>query len=81
MAQESLKDLSTEKLIEKEKKLKMAAGMLIGMLLVLFVLSVYLSIRQHKFNPLVAVAVALSATLPSTFSGIKQIRQEIDSRS
>ncbi len=74
-----LKDLSIEDLKNKEKSLKLLTGMLIGMLIALFVLSIYTTITK-EFTPLLIIPIALLPIVIMNFSTINKIKTEINSR-
>ncbi len=80
MKKQPYKNLTTEQLIQKAKGLKIVTGMLAGILTALFVLTLYNSITNNTFDPLLVTAIALSAILPINYMQIKNMQKEIKSR-
>ena len=68
------------KLTKQYKALKFVTGMLAGILIVLFAMTIYLSIREKKFHPLLVSPIALSAIIPINFKRMKEMRREIEAR-
>ena len=80
MKKKNLEELNTEELLKQEKALKFITGLLIGMIIVLFALIISKSIKDKKFDPLIASPIALSAIIPLNLKKIKDIRSEINKR-
>ncbi|WP_299104120.1 hypothetical protein [uncultured Tenacibaculum sp.] len=79
-----LKEKATEKLESELKLLKVSTGLLAGILSVLFIVCIYGLLTKDKgdvFSSLVVVPIALSAILPSQYSSMKKIKEELESRS
>ena len=72
---------TTEKLEKQLKALKFATGLLAGLLIVLLGVTIYSSFRDSEFNPLLVTPIALSVIIPFNYKIMKEIRQEIESRS
>ena len=78
-----LKDKSTEKLIGELKGLKIVNGALIGVLSLLFIVCVFGLITKEDnrtFMALIAVPLALSASIPLNYGNMKKIKTELDLR-
>ncbi|GAA4275167.1 hypothetical protein U6A24_17510 [Aquimarina gracilis] len=80
MKKEELQDLTIEELKKKETSLKMLTGLLAGILFVLFVVTIYTSVKNKEFDPMLITAIALSAIIPLNYKQIKQIKAEIKQR-
>jgi len=80
MGNEKWKKLSTEELIKKEKTLTFTNGVTIGIVFFLFVTTIYSSIQNKKFDPLLVVAIACAAIIPINFKNIKAMKEEISRR-
>lgn len=83
MKKENLKNKTSKKLESRLKGTKILTIALIVVLALLLVLSVY-GFMNEKNNPtfiaLIAVAIACSAVLPSQFSHMKKIKNELNRR-
>ena len=80
MKKTNLKSKTNEQLHSELKQGKSATGALVGLLIVLFSVTIYglIAIEDNTaFIALIAVAVSLSATLPLQFSSIKKIKAEL----
>jgi len=81
MKKDEIKKLSTEELVKKEKSQKMMTNLLAGVLLVLFIFTLYSTIREKEFDFMMIVPIALSAALFDSYNTIKAIRDELSNRS
>jgi len=79
MKQESLSNLSLDELKGKEKSLKMAAGMLSGMIVVMFAVGIYLFF-QNGFSVFSVLPIAFFPLVGGLFVKIKGVREEIATR-
>ena len=78
------KNKSTERLNSELKTLKMITGALIGVLTVLFAVTIYGLLTKENnstFIALIAVPFSLSAIILLNFGIMKKINKELDSRS
>ena len=80
MKKNNLKNKTTERLQSDLKGLKIVTGALAGILIVLFAMTLYNSITKKEFDPLMIVAISLSAILPLQFSNMKKIGTELKTR-
>lgn len=80
MNQEKLKSISTEDLEKKLKQTKLAIGILTGVILCLYILSIYNTINDGKFDYTLLVAIAFTFTIVSSFRQTKGMEKEIKSR-
>ena len=83
MKSQDLKEKTTETLEADLKKLKAVSGMLIGVLIVLFAVTIYGLIAvedKSTFIATTAVGISCSAMLPLQFKNIKDIKNELASR-
>lgn len=71
---------NTAELEKQLKNLKFATGLLAGILIVLFGVTIYKSITEQRFHPLLVSPIALSAIIPINLKRMRNIRQEIDQR-
>jgi len=71
---------TTLQLQKQVKNLKFATGLLAGILFVLLIVTLYISISEKRFHPLLVSPVALSAIIPINFKRIKDITIEIERR-
>ena len=69
-----------EKLQKQLKSLKFATGLLAGLLIVLLVVTLYLSVKDNEIKPLLITPIALSVIIPINFKRMKEMKQEIASR-
>ena len=79
MKKEDWSSLSTEDLNQKQKSIKSLTTMLIVILLLLFILSIYISIKKG-FTPLLVIPIALFPVVSMNLNNLKSIKKEIDSR-
>jgi mannose/fructose/N-acetylgalactosamine-specific phosphotransferase system component IID len=79
MKNENLNEISTDDLKKKEKVTRLITSVFIGMLSLLFVLSIYITIKKG-FTPLFVVALALFPVVTLNLKNLKNIRDEIESR-
>lgn len=79
MKKKDLSNLSTDFLQKKEKSIKAITGMLAITLMALFVISLYMTIRE-SFTPLLIVPIALLPILILNIKSINNINRELDSR-
>ena len=80
MAEKDLCELSTEELTKQIKKSKTMNGLLIGVLVALFAITVYQSFEEKKMNPLLVTALALMPIVFISAKKIKKMKAELDSR-
>lgn len=79
LKKQQLNNFSTEYLQKKEKSIKAITGMLAITLIALFVISLYMTIRE-SFTPLLVVPIALLPILILNIKSINNIKKELDSR-
>jgi Na+-transporting methylmalonyl-CoA/oxaloacetate decarboxylase beta subunit len=79
MKNQNLGLLDTETLLKKQRSLKVLTGMLAGMLIVLFTLTIFISIKK-TFSPLSVVPIALLPIVILNLLNLKTIKKELDSR-
>ncbi|WP_424003885.1 hypothetical protein [Maribacter sp. IgM3_T14_3] len=79
MNQESLSKLSTEELLKKYTAAKTIVWLLAIVLICSLIFFIYISIRDG-FTPLVAVPIALFATMPLNIKNMNALKKELDSR-
>jgi Na+-transporting methylmalonyl-CoA/oxaloacetate decarboxylase beta subunit len=79
MKNQNLGLLDTETLLKKQRSLKVLTGMLAGMLMVLFALTIFISIKK-TFSPLSVVPIALLPIVILNLLNLKTIKKELDSR-
>ena len=75
-----IQNKTLDQLQKEYKNLKIGTNFLAGILIVLFVVTVYSSISQKTFDPLLAVALSLGAILPRNYKKMKDLKNEIESR-
>ncbi|MBK8879853.1 MAG: hypothetical protein IPN74_15345 [Haliscomenobacter sp.] len=81
MKKEDLKNKTTERLKSELKAIKIITGALIGVLTLLFIISIYGLIAKENnstFIALIAVAISLSAILPIQFVNMKNIKNKLN---
>ncbi|MBK7475047.1 MAG: hypothetical protein IPI11_03130 [Haliscomenobacter sp.] len=81
MKKEDLKNKTTERLKSELKAIKIITGALIGVLTLLFIISIYgLIVKENNstFIALIAVAISLSAILPIQFVNMKNIKNKLN---
>ena len=84
MKEEDLTQLTTDKIEANLKEIKGVTGALIGVLVLLFAVTIYglfTSENRSTFIALIAVGVACSAILPMQFQKAKQLQKELENRS
>lgn len=79
MAKENISELKTEYLIKKRKTILTVTGMLAGMLVVLFVMGIFLSIKKG-FSALVVVPFGLLPIVILNYNEVSKINKELTSR-
>ncbi len=79
MKNENFSDLSTEELLKRQKTIKPLTILLIGTLILLFVLSLFITIKKG-FTALLVVPIALSPIAILNLNNLKNIQKEINSR-
>ena len=83
MQKEDLKNNTTERLKSELKAIKIITGALIGVLTLLFIISIYGLIAKENnsiFSALIVVAISLCAMLPLLFVTIKNIKNKLNAR-
>ena len=83
MKKEDLKKKSSETLESELKTIKTITGALIGVLTVLFAVTIYGMLTKEDnttFIALMAVAISCSAILPIQFGSMKKIKAELELR-
>ena len=65
-------EMSTEKLLEQQKTIKVVTGTLAGMLIILLILGIFLAVEQ-KLYAFIPIPIAL---LPIVFVNINNLRSE-----
>ncbi len=71
---------TTEQLIKQIKNLKLTTGLLAGILLVLFAITIYNTIKEGQFDPLMISPIALSIIIPLNIKRMREIKDEIQRR-
>ena len=79
MKNENFSDLSTEDLLKRQKTINPLTILLIGTLVVLLVLSIFITIKKG-FTALLVVPFALSPIAILNLNNLKSIQKEINSR-
>ncbi|WP_278554832.1 redox-active disulfide protein 2 [Elizabethkingia bruuniana] len=79
MKNENFSDLSTEDLLKRQKTIKPLTILFIGTLVVLLVLSIFISIKKG-FTALLVVPFTLSPIAILNLNNLKSIQKEINSR-
>ncbi|MBV6645862.1 MAG: hypothetical protein KI790_10455 [Cyclobacteriaceae bacterium] len=83
MKNTDLHNKTTEKLRSELKTTRTVTGALIGVLVVLFTVTIFGLLTKEDnstFIALMAVGISCSAIIPSQFSNIKKIKTELDTR-
>tara|TARA_B110000090_G_C12946804_1_gene279552 strand:- start:228 stop:488 length:261 start_codon:yes stop_codon:yes gene_type:complete len=83
MKEDNLKNETSEKLESELQVIKIITGALIGVLSVLFTVSIYGLITKEDnatFISLIVVAISCSAILPLQFNSMKKIKTELELR-
>lgn len=68
---------TSEQLIRQVKNLKLGTGILAGILVLLFALTLYNTIKDRQFDPLMISPIALSIIIPINIKRIREIKAEI----
>jgi hypothetical protein len=68
---------TSEQLIRQVKNLKLGTGILTGILVLLFALTLYNTIKDRQFDPLMISPIALSIIIPINIKRIREIKAEI----
>ena len=71
---------TTEQLQKQVKNLKFATGLLAGLLIVLLIATLYISVSEKRFHPLLITPLALSIVIPLNYKRARDINNEIDRR-
>lgn len=79
MKNKKLSETSTEELQKTKKSLQTITGILLGTLIVLFVLSLYITFTKG-FTPLMIMPIALLPIAILNFGTVNKINKEIESR-
>lgn len=79
MKQESLSELSLDELKTREKSLKNVAGILGGMMFVMFAVGIYMLFKKG-FSVFTVLPVAFFPLLGGMFAKIKAVKSEIATR-
>ena len=77
MKKSDYKKWPDEKLQKQLKSLKFATGLLSGLLIVLFAATLYISISEARFHPLLISPIALSAIIPMNLKRINDWKKEL----
>ncbi len=80
MNKEKLKELSLEELEKKVKTSKFGTGLLAGLILVLYIVTISSTIKNGEFDTMMIVAIALTFTVIYGFRNIKALEEEINNR-
>ncbi|RZL45199.1 MAG: redox-active disulfide protein 2 [Pedobacter sp.] len=75
MTEIKLEELSNEELLKREKMVKSVTYTLVGMLFVLFALSMFLTFKKG-FTPLIVIPIALMPIVLANLGSIKKIQAE-----
>ncbi len=81
MAKKELNELTIEELKQRAKSIKIVTWFLVVMLLVLFCMTLYQSVRDGEMQILLVVPIALLPIVLFNFGNIKKINSEVKSRS
>ncbi len=79
MKNQKLSETNTADLKKSEKSIKTITGILLGMLLVLFILSLYITFTKG-FTALLIIPIALLPIVIVNFNSINEIKKELKSR-
>ena len=80
MTQDDIKGLDQETLLNKQKSLTTSTSVLAGVLIVLFIATIYSSIREQTFDPLLVIPLAFSSILLRNYRILKWIKAEQKNR-
>jgi hypothetical protein len=79
MKDHKLSEKSIEELQKTKKNLQLITGMLVGAIIVLFSITMYITLTKG-FTPLMIVAIALLPIAVLNFGTVNRIKKEIESR-
>ncbi|MEN8790000.1 MAG: hypothetical protein ABF295_10830 [Flavobacteriaceae bacterium] len=71
---------TSEQLTRQVKNLKLTTGLLAGILLLLFAITIYNTIKEGQFDPLMISPIALSIIIPLNIKRMREIKVEIQRR-
>ena len=80
MKNQSFQEKTTERLQSELNTIKAVTGLLIGVLIVLFVVTIYGLLTKEdnsSFIALIAVGISCAGILPLQFSNMKKIKNEL----
>jgi len=80
MDEEKLKSLSLDELTKKAKSTKQTTNFLAGIVLVLYIVTIYGSIRTGEFDFIMLVAIAFTFTIFSNYRKVRKMEDEMASR-
>ncbi len=80
MKKEDLENMSTDELLKRQKSLKTITGMLAGILLLLFGITIFKSVKDKTFDVMMVVPISLSGIVLINYKLIKDITNELKSR-
>ena len=80
MKEKELKEMSLDELKKKEKTLKFSLGILVGSIIGLLIVCVIITIKKG-FQAFTIMPIAFLPIIISSFSGLKKLQAEINSRS
>ena len=72
-------EMSTEKLLQQQKTIKLVTGLLAGMLTVLLVMGIFLAVEQ-KLYAFIPIPIALLPIVFLNLNNLKEIKKELDAR-
>lgn len=72
-------EMSTEKLLEQQKTIKVVTGTLAGMLIILLILGIFLAVEQ-KLYAFIPIPIALLPIVFVNINNLKEIKKELNSR-
>lgn len=79
MKNQKLSEASIHDLKKSEKSIKTITGILLGMLIILFILSLYITFKKG-FTSLLIIPIALLPIVIVNFNSINEIKKELKSR-
>jgi len=80
MKSKSLNEMSAEELLKQEKSIKIATGMLAGMLLLLLVMGIYLTFKKGSYAAFIVIPMALLPIVILNVTSLKKIKSELNTR-
>lgn len=80
MKKEDYSNLEAEDLLKKKKTFIVVSSILAGMLIVLLILSIFVTLKNGKFSALMIIPFALSPIVFLNFSQVKLINKELELR-